>query len=149
MSLLAWYLPCIGAGGGGRTGGTVQVGGPFAENDGLEKSSSDGLVKDMLIWQHRALILLSPSPGSPMSISTSNKGTHSRGTRADKERRGTKIQKEMIYSFLQQTQLASKAWNWSGWLWSHHHWPKKHQKQECQHKHDVVPNHSLCSKKDM
>lgn len=55
----------------------MQVGGPFTDKEGSEKSSSDGLVKELLIWQHRALILLSPSPGSPMSISgTSKKGTH-------------------------------------------------------------------------
>lgn len=47
----------------------MQVGGPFADMEGLEKSSSDGLVKEVLIWQHRALILLSPSSGNPMSIS--------------------------------------------------------------------------------
>lgn len=58
----------------------MHVGGPFADKVGLEKSSSDGLVKEVLIWQHRALILLSPSPGSPMSISgTSKKGAHSWG----------------------------------------------------------------------
>lgn len=52
----------------------MQVGGPFVDNEGSEKSSSDGLVKEVLIWQHRALTLLS-SPGSPMSISgTSKKG---------------------------------------------------------------------------
>ncbi len=55
----------------------MQAGGPFADKDGLENSSSDGLVKEVLIWQHSAFILLSPSPGSPMSISgTSKKGTH-------------------------------------------------------------------------
>lgn len=70
-------LPCIDPGGGGRAGGTVQVGGPFAEKEGLEKSSSDGLVKEVLIWLHRALILQSPSPGNPISISgTSKKVTH-------------------------------------------------------------------------
>lgn len=62
-------VACIGAGGGGRTGGTVQVGGPFVDIDGLEKSSSDGLVNEVLIWLHRAFILLSPSPGNPISIS--------------------------------------------------------------------------------
>lgn len=60
----------------------MQVGGPFADKEGLEKSSSDGLVKEVLIWQHRALILLSPSSGSPMSISGSSKnGTCSREAR--------------------------------------------------------------------
>lgn len=55
----------------------MQVCGPFADKEGLEKSSSDGLVKEVLIWLHRALILLSPSPGIPISISsTSKKGTH-------------------------------------------------------------------------
>lgn len=63
------FLPCIGAGGGGRTGGTVQAGGPLAAIEGLEKSSSEGLVKELLIWLQRALILLSPSSGNPMSIS--------------------------------------------------------------------------------
>lgn len=54
------------------------AGGPFADREGLEKSSSDGLVKELLIWQQRALILPSPSPCSPMSISgTSKKGRHS------------------------------------------------------------------------
>lgn len=66
------FLPCIGAGGGGRTGGTVQVGGPFAAIEGLEKSSSDGLVKELLIWLHRALIL-SPSSGNPISMSSNSK----------------------------------------------------------------------------
>lgn len=113
----------------------MQVGGPFTDKEGSEKSSSDGLVKEALIWQHRALILLSPSPGSPMSISgTSKKGTHSwevrrgggkreNGDIEDNKKwrwnvrrgglsRGAKKQKErkkIIYSFLQQTQLASKA----------------------------------------
>lgn len=62
----------------------MQVGGPFAEKEGLEKNSSDGLVKEVLIWQHRALILLSPSSGSPMSIS----GTSKKGTQSWEERRG-------------------------------------------------------------
>lgn len=76
------FLPCIGAGGGGSIGGTVQVGGPFADKEGLEKSSSDGLVKELLIWQHRAFIPLSPSPGNPISISsTSKKATHRREAR--------------------------------------------------------------------
>lgn len=55
----------------------MQVGGPFADKDGLEKSSSDGLVKELLIWQHSALILLSASPGNPISISgIGKKGAH-------------------------------------------------------------------------
>lgn len=87
-------LPCIVAGGGGRTGGTAQVGGPFVGKEGSEKSSSDGLVKEVLIWQHRALILLSPSPGSPTSISsTSKKGTRNWEARKGGrkwEKRGTK-----------------------------------------------------------
>ena len=62
----------------------MQVGGPFADIEGLEKSSSDGLVKEVLIWQHRALILLSPSPGNPMSIS----GTSKKGKRRGEARRG-------------------------------------------------------------
>lgn len=66
----------------------MQVGGPFADIEGLEKSSSDGLVKELLIWQHRALILLSPSPGSPISISgTSKKGTHRGEARREKRER--------------------------------------------------------------
>lgn len=65
----------------------MQVGGPLADEEGLEKSSSDGLVKELLIWQHRALILLSPSPGIPISISsTSKKGTH-RGRQGGKRSR--------------------------------------------------------------
>lgn len=64
----------------------MQVGGQFADIDGLEKSSSDGLAKDVLIWQHSAFILLSPSQGNPMSISgTSRKGIH-RKQRAQKEK---------------------------------------------------------------
>lgn len=83
---MLYFLPCIGAGGGGNTGGTVQAGGPFADIEGLEKSSSDGLVKEVLIWLHKALILLSPSPGNPMSISgTSKKEKHS-GRRGGGER---------------------------------------------------------------
>lgn len=76
IDLMRSFLPCIGAGGGGRTGGTVQVGGPFAAIEGLEKSSSDGLVNELLIWLHRALIL-SPSSVNPISISgNSKKGKH-------------------------------------------------------------------------
>lgn len=57
----------------------MQAGGPLME-EVLEKSSSDGLVKEVLIWLHRALILLSPSPGTPISISgTSKKGRDSMG----------------------------------------------------------------------
>lgn len=64
----------------------MQVEGPFADIEGLEKSSSDGLVKEVLIWLHKALILLSPSPGNPMSISgTSKKEKHS-GRRGGGER---------------------------------------------------------------
>lgn len=47
----------------------MHAGGPFTDKEALEKSSSDGFVKEVLIWQHRALMLPSPSPGSPMSIS--------------------------------------------------------------------------------
>lgn len=47
----------------------MHAGGPFTDREALEKSSSDGFVKEALIWQHRALMLPSPSPGSPMSIS--------------------------------------------------------------------------------
>lgn len=80
----------------------MQVGGPFADEEGLEKSSSDGLVKEVLIWQHRALILLSPSPGSPMSISgTSKKGTHSW-----EERRGRWETREW--------QKEKEKWRWKG-----------------------------------
>lgn len=60
------------------------AGGPFADREGLEKSSSDGLVKEVLIWQQRALILPSPSPGSPMSISATSK----KGRRSLEEGRG-------------------------------------------------------------
>lgn len=31
-------------------GGTEQVGGPLTDREALEKSSSDGLVKEALIW---------------------------------------------------------------------------------------------------
>lgn len=62
-------VACTGAGGGGRTGGTVQAGGPFTDMEGLIKSSSDGLAKEVLIWLHNALIQLSPSPGYPISMS--------------------------------------------------------------------------------
>lgn len=57
----------------------MQVEGPFADKEGLEKSSSDGLVKELLIWQHRALILLSPSHGIPISISGTSKKVTQRG----------------------------------------------------------------------
>lgn len=60
-----WWLPCSGAGGGGNTGGTAPLGGRW----GSQKSSSDGLVKELLIWQHRALMLVSPSPGRTTSMS--------------------------------------------------------------------------------
>ena len=80
------FLPCNVAGGGGRTGGTVQVGGPFADIEELEKSSSDGLVKEVLIWLHRALILLSPSPGNPISISGTGKKERHRGRQGDWKR---------------------------------------------------------------
>lgn len=60
-------------------GGTVQDGGSLAHIDGLEKNSSGGFVKDALIWQHRALILLSPSPGRPMSISSTGKKGNTEG----------------------------------------------------------------------
>lgn len=63
----------MGAGGGGRMGGTGQVGGPFTHKEVLEKSSSDALVKEALIWQHSASIPPSPSPGSPMSMSGMSK----------------------------------------------------------------------------
>lgn len=63
----------MGAGGRGRMGGTVQVGGPFTDKEALEKSSSGGFVKEVLIWQHRALMLPSPSPGSPTSMSRRSK----------------------------------------------------------------------------
>lgn len=66
----------------------MQAGGPFADIEGLEKSSSDGLVKDVLIWQHRALILLSPSPGNPISISGITKKEERRGMWGKRE--GTK-----------------------------------------------------------
>lgn len=68
----------------------MHVGGPLAGKPGLEKSSSDGLVKDELIWQQRAL--MSPSPGNPISISnTSKKGrqgeTRGAGVAGGRERR--------------------------------------------------------------
>lgn len=63
----------------------MQAGGPFADIEGLEKSSSDGLVKEVLIWLHRALILLSPSPGNPMSISSTSKKEKHRGRRGGGE----------------------------------------------------------------
>lgn len=55
------------------------VDGPFADIEVLQNSSSDGLVKEVLIWLHRAFILLSPSPGSPMSISGTSKNSMHRG----------------------------------------------------------------------
>lgn len=65
----------------------MQVGGPFADIDGLEKSSSDGLVNEVLIWLHRAFILLSPSPGNPISISGICKiRTHEREVGKERER---------------------------------------------------------------
>lgn len=93
-----FYVPCIGAGGGGRIGGTVQIGGPFTDKAGLEKSSSEGFVKEVLIWQHRALILPSPSPGSPMSMSDRQGGNRTPGRRevsGDTEKR--KRQKLFIH----------------------------------------------------
>lgn len=84
-------LPCIGAGGGGRTGGRVHFGGPLEDEQGLEKSSSDGLVKELLIWQHRSLICPSPSSGIPRSISsTSKKGIHRGRWREGKEQKRNK-----------------------------------------------------------
>lgn len=92
-----WPLPCIGAGGGGRTGGTAQAGGPLGGRGDSQKSSSDGLVKELLIWQHRALMLVSPSPGSPTSMSgdghgvvaeKQNEGGGERGRESEKERGG-------------------------------------------------------------
>lgn len=82
------FLPCSGAGGGGNAGGTVQAGGPLAEEEGRGKSSSDGLVKELLIWQHRALILLSPSSGNSISMSgPSKKRGHTRGGGQDSRRK--------------------------------------------------------------
>lgn len=66
----------------------MQIGGPFRDREGLEKSSSDGLVKEELIWQHRALMLPSPSPGSPRSMSAISKGRDRRS--AGKEGTGEK-----------------------------------------------------------
>lgn len=53
-------------------GGTVQAGRPLGV--GLEKSSSEGLVKEWLIWLHRALMLLSASPHTDRSISGTTEG---------------------------------------------------------------------------
>lgn len=67
------------------------VGGPFADKEGLEKSSSDGLVNEVLIWLHRAFILLSPSPGNPISISGISKiRTHEGEVGKERERNETK-----------------------------------------------------------
>lgn len=83
----------MGAGGGGKIGGTVQVGGQFADMDGLEKSSSDGLAKDVLIWLHSALIQLSPSSGKPMSISGTNSMAKHRRKKKREQRESTFGQK--------------------------------------------------------
>lgn len=98
----------------------MQVGGPFTDKEALEKSSSDGLVKEVLIWQHRAWILPSPSPDRPTSMSSmSKKWIESGEARREAEEKkkgqrrrveGQRAKKtEIVYSFLQQTQLASKA----------------------------------------
>lgn len=59
-------LPCRGAGGGGMAGGALQTGKqlPVA----LAHRSSEGLVKELLIWLHRAF-MLSASPVTDRSIS--------------------------------------------------------------------------------
>lgn len=87
----------------------MQVGGPFTDKEALEKSSSDGLVKEEFIWQHRALILPSPSPDRPMSMSSMSKKWIESGEarreamkkRRDKEEewrdRGQKRQKLFIH----------------------------------------------------
>lgn len=95
-------------------GATEHVGGPFTDREALEKSSSDGLVKEALIWQHRALIVPSPSPGSPISMSAmSKKKPEPKGRRemsGERERaREGKKKTEIVSSFSQQTQLASTA----------------------------------------
>lgn len=45
----------------------------MTDREVVGKSSSDGFVKEALIWQHRALMLPSPSPGSPKSMSAGSK----------------------------------------------------------------------------
>lgn len=87
----------------------MQVGGPFTDKEALEKSSSDGLVKEVFIWQHRAVILPSPSLDRPMSMSSMSTNWIESGEarrdaeekRRDKEEewrdRGQKSQKMFIY----------------------------------------------------
>lgn len=82
-------------------GGTEQVGGPLTDREALEKSSSDGLVKEALIWQHSALIPPSPSPGSPMSMSDERKTTEPQKKGVERREREKR---------LQQSQL---AWKWN------------------------------------
>jgi len=62
-------LPCSGAGGGGMAGGALQTGKQLLL--ALAHRSSDGLVKELLIWLHRAF-MLSASPAKDRSISGTN-----------------------------------------------------------------------------
>lgn len=100
----------------------MHAGGPFTDKEALEKSSSDGFVKEVLIWQHRALMLPSPSPGSPMSISGRSRTWIQswEARRAPEEERGRNERRDgenktvnTVYSYLEQTQLASKERKWS------------------------------------
>lgn len=59
-------LPCRGAGGGGMAGGTVHACKPLLV--ALAQRSSEGLVKELFIWLHSAL-MLSASPATDKSIS--------------------------------------------------------------------------------
>lgn len=84
----------------------MHAGGPFTDKEALEKSSSDGFVKEVLIWQHRALMLPSPSPGSPMSISgrsrTWTQSWEARSTRErERERRAEGREKTRQMLFIQ------------------------------------------------
>lgn len=75
----------------------MQVWGPFAGKEGLEKSSSGGLVKELLIWLHRALMLQSPSHGNPKSMSgTSKKGTNGEEVGKEREERWSGLRNKRV-----------------------------------------------------
>lgn len=59
-------LPCRGAGGGGIAGGALHAGEQLLV--AFAHRSSEGLVKELLIWLHRAL-MLSGSLATDRSIS--------------------------------------------------------------------------------
>lgn len=100
------FLPSAGPGGGGRAGGPLQVGaGPLAGREGLEKGSSDGSVKELLIWLHRALMPQSSS--HPRSISGTSetekgggKGEKAKGDEKKRWSGGWRGQRSLFYSFL-------------------------------------------------